>query len=448
MAELFDEVVDWLKIPSISAGERNDAGLREAAEWAVERVLAAGGTCELVETSGGAPLVVGELRASTRDERSGDEPAGRGSAPTVMIYGHYDVQDPGDPADWTSPAFEPTVRDERLYARGATDDKGNFLPLLHVACAMAGDGTLPVNVRVLIEGAEETGSDDVGDWVLADERGADAVIVFDSGMVDADTPALTLATRGMVFAHVEIRTGTQPAHSGMYGGAALNAFHALHQVLSAVLPGPDGRLPEPLRAGIIPPSQAELDSWKALPGGAGELAQVGARPADPKAVEEFYIRTTAEPSLDVHMVVGGQARTIVVPMVSADLSVRIVGGQRSKEIAANLEALLRGALPDGAELTFSADGAEASAFDPDTPAVQAARRALARSTGTEPALVRTGGTLPILAAFAERGIPAIVGGFSLPDDALHAPNESYRLLALEQGAAAARALYEELAGLS
>ncbi|HEY6891065.1 MAG TPA: M20/M25/M40 family metallo-hydrolase [Solirubrobacter sp.] len=436
MAELFDEAVDWLKIPSISAGERNDAGLREAAEWALKRVRDAGGTCELVETAGGAPLVVGELRASTRDD-----------APTVMIYGHYDVQDPGDPADWTSPAFEPTVRDGRLYARGATDDKGNFLPLLHVACAMAVAGTLPVHIRVLIEGAEETGSDDVGEWVRADERGADAVIVFDSGMIDADTPALTLATRGMVFAHLEIRTGTQPAHSGMYGGAALNAFHALHRVLSAVLPGPDGRLPDPLRAGVIPPSDAELESWKTLPTGDGELAQVGARPADARAVEEFYIRTTAEPSLDVHRIEGGQARTIVVPVATADLSVRIVGGQRSEEIAANLEQLLRDALPDGAELLFSADRAEASAFDPETPALLAARRALASVGGKDATLCRTGGTLPILAAFAERGIPAIVSGFSLPDDALHAPNESYRLVALEQGEQAARALYEELAEL-
>src|SRR4051794_22107795 len=258
MAELFDEAVDWLKIPSISAGERNDAALREAAEWAVKRVVDAGGTCELVETAGGAPLVVGELR-STRED-----------APTGMIYGHYDVQDPGDPADWTSPPFAPTVRDGRLYARGATDDKGNFLPLLHVACALAVDGTLPVNVRVLVEGAEETGSDDVGEWVRADDRGADAVIVFDSGMIDADTPALTLATRGMVFAHIEVRTGTQPAHSGMYGGAALNAFHALHKALTPVLPGPDGRLAEPLRAGVIRPSDAELESWETPPDDAGE----------------------------------------------------------------------------------------------------------------------------------------------------------------------------------
>lgn len=433
MGDLLEETLDWLRIPSISAGERDEEALQHAAAWAIQRVRRAGGTAEAVPTAGGAPLVVGELRSAKKN------------APTVMIYGHYDVQDPGDPALWDSPPFEPTIRDGRIYARGATDDKGNFLPLLHVACELAKAGKLPVHIRVLIEGAEETGSDDVGDWVRQDARGADAVIVFDSGMVDADRPALTLATRGMVFAHVEVRTGTQTAHSGMYGGAALNAFHALHKALAAVLPGADGKLPEPLRAGVQPPSPAEIESWATLPTGAEELAGVGARPSDPGAETEFYIRTTAEPSLDVHRVSGGQARTIVVPVAEADLSVRIVGGQRSEEIARNLEQLLRDALPEGAELTFSADRAEPSAFDPDHPALQAAQRALERATGTAPALVRTGGTLPVLAAFGERGIPAIVSGFSLPDDALHAPNESYRLVALEQGAAAARALYEELA---
>src|SRR3954447_14373436 len=275
MSELRDEAISWLEIPSISAGDRNERGLEDAAEWAMARVLKADGTCELIPTPGGAPLVVGELR-STRED-----------APTVMIYGHYDVQDPGDLAEWDHPPFEPTERAGRLYARGATDDKGNFLPLLHVACKMAAGQELPVHVRVLIEGAEETGSDDVGEWVRNDARGADVVIVFDSGMVDAETPALTLATRGMVFAHIEVRTGTRTAHSGMYGGAALNAFHALHRALAAVLPGPDGRLPEPLRAGVKPPSEAEVASWASLPPGDGELAQVGARPSDPNAVAEF-----------------------------------------------------------------------------------------------------------------------------------------------------------------
>lgn len=435
MGDLLDEALDWLRIPSISAGERDEEALRHAAAWAIQRVRRAGGTADYVDTPGGAPLVVGELRSAKKN------------APTVMIYGHYDVQDPGDPELWESPPFEPTIRDERIYARGATDDKGNFLPLLFTACELAKAGRLPVHVRVLIEGAEETGSDDVGEWVRQDARGADCVIVFDSGMVDAETPALTLATRGMVFAHLEVRTGTQTAHSGMYGGAALNAFHALHKALGSVLAGPDGRLPEPLRAGITPPSQAEIDSWATLPSGEAELAGVGARPADAAATAEFYVRTTAEPSLDVHKVEGGQARTIVVPVATADLSVRIVGGQRADEIARNLEQLLRDNLPDGAELRFSADLAEAAAFDPELPALQAAQRAIEKATGKAPALVRSGGTLPVLAAFSERGIPAIVSGFSLPDDALHAPNESYRLVALEQGAATARALYEELAGL-
>src|SRR5262245_10872011 len=236
---LIHEAADWLRIPSISAGARNDEALLEAAQWAQRRVLAAGGTCDLVDTPGGAPLVVGELKG----------PAG---APTVLIYGHYDVQDPGDEADWTTPPFEPDIRDGRLYARGACDDKGNFLPLLHVACAMADAGELPVNVRVLIEGAEETGGDDVNRWVEADERGADCAIVFDSAMLDAETPALTVATRGMVFAHLTVRTGERNAHSGMYGGAALNAMHALHAVLGAVL-----GVPEPLREGVEPPSDEE-----------------------------------------------------------------------------------------------------------------------------------------------------------------------------------------------
>lgn len=435
MTDIVSEAIDWLKIPSISAGERDEAALAEAAEWAARRVRDAGGTVELVPTTGGAPLVVGELRSARED------------APVVMIYGHYDVQDPGDPALWDSPPFEPTERDGRIYARGATDDKGNFLPLLHVACELAKAGELPVHVRVLVEGAEEVGSDDVGAWVRADERGADVAIVFDSGMVDAGRPAITTATRGVLFVHLEVHTGTQTAHSGLYGGAALNAFHALHRALGAVLPGPDGKLPEPLRAGIIPPTAAELESWATLPDGEDELANAGARPADATAAAEFYIRTTAEPSLDIHKIEGGQVRTIVVPVAEADLSVRIVGGQQPAEIAKNLEALLRDALPDGAELLFSVDMAEPSASDPDHPALQAARRAYERALGTPPTLVRSGGSIPVLADFSARGIPVILSGFSLPDDNLHAPNESYRIVALEQGAAAAKALYEELATL-
>jgi acetylornithine deacetylase/succinyl-diaminopimelate desuccinylase-like protein len=432
---LIHAAADWLRIPSVSIGTRNDAALEEAAMWAQRRVLAAGGTCELVPTAGGAPLVVGDLRAARDD------------APTVMIYGHYDVQDPGDETAWTTPPFEPDIRDGRLYARGACDDKGNFLPLLHVACAMADAGELPVDLRVLIEGAEETGSDDVNTWVAADERGADCVIVFDTAMVDPDTPALTVGTRGIVFADLEVRTGERIAHSGLYGGAALNAFHALHAILGAVLPR-RGRLPEPLRAGVEPPSPAELATWDALPSGAAVLAEAGARPADENAAAEFYTRTTADASLDVHRIRGGEARTIVPPTAGCDLSVRLAPGQDPDVIAGALEALLRAALPAGAELTFSAVTANPSRFDPALPALRIARASLARAAGREPALIRSGGSLPVLSAFAQRGIPAIVSGFGLPQDNFHAPDESYALTSLDLGRRAARALYEDLASLA
>jgi len=434
---LIHEAADWLRIPSISAGARNEAALREAATWAQRRVLAAGGTCDLVDTPGGAPLVVGEL------------PAARDGAPTVLIYGHYDVQDPGDPEDWTTPPFEPDIRGGRLFARGACDDKGNFLPLLHVACAMADVGELPVTVRVLIEGAEETGGTDVGDWVLADERGADAAIVFDAGMLDPDTPALTVATRGMVFAHLTIGTGERPAHSGLYGGAALNALHALHAVLAAVLPGPDGRLPAPLRDGVEPPTDDERAAWASLPAGADVLAEAGARPADAGAADDLYRRTTADASLDVHRIAGGETRTIVPPAVHCDLSVRLAPGQDPPAIEAALGELLRGALPAGAELELRTGLAAPSRFDPASPALRIARGALERSCGREPALLRTGGTLPILASFADRGIPAIVSGFGLPQDNFHAPDESFAIAGLDRGRRAARALYEDLgAGLA
>ena len=432
---LIHEAADWLRIPSVSAGERNDEALREAAEWALKRVREAGGTCELVETPGGAPLVVGELRANRED------------APTVLIYGHYDVQDPGDERDWTTPPFEPDIRDGRLYARGADDDKGNFLPLLHVACAMADAGELASARARADRGRRGVGPDDVSDWVLADERGADCAIVFDTGMLDPETPAITLATRGMVWAHLEVRTAERNAHSGAYGGVALNAFHALNRILAAVVAGADGRLPEALRAGVEPPSPEELASWKALPHGSGELAAAGARPADDRAADEFWERTGADASLDVHKISGGEVRTIVPPVAHCDLSIRLAPGQDAAAISAALERLLRDALPTGAELGYEADTTTPWRSDPGSEPLQIAQRALARACGREPALIRTGGTIPVLAAFMQRDIPVILSGFGLPDDNFHAPDESFPIASLELGRRAARALYEDLAGL-
>ena len=426
------ELAGWLRIPSVSTAGGDAEALRAAAEWALRRIVAAGGTAELVGTEH-PPLVVGELKAARDD------------APTVLIYGHYDVQDIGDPAKWTTPAFEPDIRDGRIYARGASDDKGNFLPLLLVACDMAEAGELGVNVRVLLEGEEEVPADTAERWMAADERGADAAIVFDAGMIDAGTPALTVGTRGMVWADLVVTTGERPAHSGEFGGAALNAVHVLHRILAAVLPDERGLPPEPLRAGITPPSDAELRSWAELPHGDTLLAEAGAQALDDRAGEELHVRTMAGASVDVHRIAAGEPRTIVPERAEASLSVRLAGGQRSADIAPALERLLRDALPAGAQLELFLQGAEPSRFDPESPVLIAARRALDRATGMRTVVVRSGGSIPILAAFAERGIPTVVGGFALPDDRIHAPDESYRIASLELGLKAARALYEELA---
>jgi len=430
------ELAGWLRIPSVSTGGGDPEALRAAAEWALRKIVAAGGTAELV-AGDHPPLVVGELEGTRGDD-----------APTVLIYGHYDVQDPGDLTRWTTDPFEPDIRDGRIYARGASDDKGNFLPLLLVACDMAEAGELGVNVRILLEGEEETPADTAERWMEADERGADAAIVFDAGMIDADTPALTVGTRGMVWADLVVTTGERPAHSGEFGGAALNAIHVLNRILAAVLPDERGRPPEPLRAGIEAPSQAELDSWARLPNGGRLLADAGARPLDDRAGDELHMRTMAGASVDVHRVAAGEPRTIVPERAEASLSVRLAGGQRSEEIAAALETLLRGALPDGAQLALGVHRAEPSRFDPEAPALRAARRALERATGVAPAVVRSGGSIPILAAFGRRGIPTVVGGFALPEDRIHAPDESYRIASLELGIKAARLLYEELAALA
>src|SRR4051794_22111611 len=232
MATLLDDLNELLRIPSVSAGRPNPEGIRQASEWVRDRVLRAGGEAELLGEHN--PIVYGELRAN------------RDGAPDVIVYGHYDVQDVGPADEWESDPFEPTVRDGRLYARGSSDDKGNFLPVLHAACDLHQRGELPVNVRVLIEGEEEAGSEQVMDWIAGDGRGADAAIVFDSGMASEDLPAITTACRGGVMLTVTVRVAERDVHSGLYGGVAPNAVHVLMRMLAAV--GPD--LPDQLRAGV------------------------------------------------------------------------------------------------------------------------------------------------------------------------------------------------------
>jgi acetylornithine deacetylase/succinyl-diaminopimelate desuccinylase-like protein len=430
-----EELEAWLRIPSVSTGGGDAEALDRACDWVLERIEAAGGTAERVVLDGSNPMAVGELRASRPD------------APTVLSYGHYDVQDPGPLGAWESPPFEPTERGGRLYARGAADDKGNFLPLLHVACELARAGELPVHVRLLVEGEEEIGSDSVLRYLREQPPEVDAAIVFDSLMADERTPAINTGARGLVQGPVEVRTGWRDLHSGLYGGAVPNAAHVLMGMLREVLPGPDGRVREELRAGVAAPSDEERESWALLPSGAEVIAEAGAAEVSPGAADEFWERTGAEPALDVNMLAGGEARTVIPSVARAQVSLRLAPGQKAEEIAAELERLLRAAAPEGVEVSIRLDLADPALFDAREPALQLAAGAFERACGTPPAFVRLGGTLPLLAVLADQGTPTIVSGFALGADAFHAPNESYRLESLRLGELTARELYRSLADL-
>lgn len=435
---MLEELLDYLRIPSISSGGGDPADLTRAAEWLEAKIVASGGTAT-IETGFGNPLVVGELTASGPD------------APTIFIYGHYDVQS-ADPVEaWTSPPFEPEIRGDRLWGRGTSDDKGNFYPLLYVACELAQQGELPLNVRILVEGEEETGGTSALDWLASDERGAACAIVFDSDMYDAKTPALTLGVRGIVAFSVDVRCAERDLHSGMYGGVSLNAVHVLHELLRQVMPGPDGILRDELRAGIVPPTEEELESWATFAPGAEVIAEGGGRPIDARAAARYYERNWADASLDVNGFAGGDAvqkRTIVPATASAKFTIRLAPGQTAAEIAATAEGLMRAAVPEGAEVEIAWDGAiEAAVFDPADPALLLAAEALEDTTGVAPALQRVGGSIPVLKGFYDRGITTILSGFALPSDNVHAVDESFRLESLALCERAAHKLYEKLARL-
>jgi acetylornithine deacetylase/succinyl-diaminopimelate desuccinylase-like protein len=241
-----------------------------------------------------------------------------------------------------------------------------------------------------------------------------------------DTPAFDLGTRGLIYFHVTARTGQRDLHSGMFGGAAMNAVHALMRALEAVV-----AVPDELRAGIVPPTEEETASWAELEPGAAVLAAAGATPMDGDAADAFYHRILAGPAVDVNGLVGGEAvlqKTVLPVFAEANVSIRLAPGQKVDEITAAFERLVRDAAPSGAELEVKRlSCAPAGLIPPDAPAVRLALEAFERVVGRRPLLLRSGGTIPLVPALADRGIPTILSGFSLPNANMHSPNE--RLLA-------------------
>ena len=433
------ELSEFIAIPSVSADPAFREDVKRAGEWVCERIRRIGGSAELTPF-GEKELALGEIPAST-------DPA---SAPTVLCYGHFDVQPPAPLDLWESDPFELSIRDGWAYARGVTDDKGQVFILLKAAQKLVEANALPVNLRFACDGEEEVGGHTIVDYLAVDERGADAAIIFDGGMLRLDVPVFDLATRGLIAFDVKVTTGERDLHSGMYGGAALNAIHVLMRCFEAVLAGPDGRLPEPLREGIAAPTAAELAAWAALPPGSDELRGQGARPLDARAEDDFYVRTWAEPSADVNGILGGKPglrNTTLSVHASGEFTIRLAPGQDVDTIGAAAERLVRAAAPAGAEVDVRWAGSAPGRVDPDAPTIRLGLEAFEQVLGVKPLLVRSGGTLPIMPALEQKGIPTILTGFGLPESNVHSPNEKFLVRYFEQGVDTAAALYTALGNL-
>jgi acetylornithine deacetylase/succinyl-diaminopimelate desuccinylase-like protein len=433
------ELREFIAIPSVSADPSHQDDLQRAAEWVRDFVKRAGGEAELVR-HGTRDLVIGDIPASTN---------GTG-APTILIYGHFDVQPPAPLELWESPPFELEERDGWYYARGIADDKGQLYTLLKAAELLREDGALPVNIRVACDGEEEIGGHSIVDFLEEDERGADACIIFDGGMTRPEQPEFGLATRGLVGYHVTVRTGERDMHSGYYGGAALNAIHVLVRGLDALI-ARDGLLADELRVGRTPLSDVERASLEHLPIGAQILHEAGATPLDPQAEAEFYNRTWAEPSLDVNGIFGGKpdfVNTTLIVEAHARFTIRLAPGQDPDTVGSAAEKRFRAAVADTSEVTLERENAAPpGVFAPDSPAIQLGLDAFERAVGVRPILVRVGGTLPIYPALAAKGIPTIGTGFALRESNVHSPNERLRVEDVDRAVAAAKELYTGLAAL-
>ena len=345
------------------------------------------------------------------------------------------------------------MRDGWLYARGVADDKGQLWMLLQAAAELAAAGRLPVNVRFACDGEEETGGHSIVEFLEADERGADACVIFDSSMLARGVPCFNLSARGMAYFHVKLRTGARDLHSGMFGGAALNALHAL---IADAAGGPARAPTGCSRSRSAPGSRRRpRTSWRpgaALQPGAEVLADQGARPADAKAAEEFYLRTWAGAAVDVHGIQGGSPilqKTVLPVFAEANLSIRLAPGQDGRRdlggdgAAAARRSCRRGPSSRSSAGRSARPGSSRPTSGPSSSGLDAFERVL----GVRPLLVRSGGSLPIVPALAEKGIPTVITGFDLPEGNIHSPNERLLLEYLPLGVAAARELFLGYAAL-
>ncbi len=440
-ADLLAELSDFLEIPSVSTAPQHREDVRRAAFFLVEKLEPLGFQTQVFDTAG-HPIVYAERRVSE-------------AAPTVLIYGHYDVQPPEPLGLWTTPPFRPTVRDGKLYARGASDDKGQiYAHLKGVEAILEATGTLPLNVKFLIEGEEEIGSPNLVPFIEAHTEllAADIVLISDGAMAAPDTPTITYGLKGLAYIEVHVRGAAMDLHSGAFGGGAPNPINGLAKMIAA-LHDDAGRVAVPgFYDSVIDITAEEREIFKRAPFDETVLAEeleVGALPGE--AGYTVLERLWARPTLDCNGIGGGfqgeGSKTVIASEAMAKISCRLVPDQTPREITQKLGDYLREIVPQGLTVeVIELHGGDGALTPLTSDAVQAAGRALTQVYGKETVFARTGGTIPIASTFQKKlGADVVFVGLGLESDRAHSPNEKFDLVNYYRGIEVSAALLEGFA---
>jgi acetylornithine deacetylase/succinyl-diaminopimelate desuccinylase-like protein len=422
---LLSELKDFLRIPSVSTLPEHVPDIQRAAEFVASSLRAAKmENVEVIKTAGHPLIYADWLHAPGK--------------PTVLCYGHYDVQPPDPLDEWVTPPFEPTVRDGNIYARGSADDKGQMYSHIKAMEALfAVNGKLPVNVKFLIEGEEEVSGAAIAKYVAENpaKLKSDVALVSDTELYAEGIPTLCIGLRGLVYTEIEARGPAKDLHSGMYGGAAPNAIFGLVELLSK-LKDAQGHINIPgIYDDVAPPTPEEKHSWSTLPFDEKEFLKVEVGSTQLTGEPGFTVleRVWARPTLEVHGIVGGfvapGAKTVIPAKATAKVSIRLVPNQDPEKVIAGYKKAVQDFTPAGIQTTVKilAYG-PAISVDPDNHAIRVAAKAFSDVLGRETVFIRSGGSIPIVGDFKKHlGIPTILMGFGLPDDGLHSPNEKYKL---------------------
>lgn len=442
-SKYLDQLKELLRIPSVSTDPRHADDVRHAAGWVRDRLEQAGcGRVEIIDTPK-HPLVYGEW-------------LGAPDRPTILVYGHYDVQPP-DPLDqWETPPFEPTIRNGKIYARGASDDKGQFV--IHVNALeahLATSGSCPVNVKFLIEGEEEVGSESLESFLKKNKKmlECDAVVVSDTAMFGKGVPSICVGLRGLAYLQIDVTGTRRDLHSGTFGGSVVNPANALVELLAS-LKDAKGRVRVPgFYENVRRLPVAERRAFASLPHDDKRFKRaIGAPELFGESGYSTLERIWTRPTLDINGIWAGYtgegAKTVIPAEAHAKISMRLVPDQTPREIERKVSGYIKKIAPPSVKVSVQhLHGGEAWITDTDHPALRAAGRAMKKAFGKEPVFVREGGSIPIIFSFAKAlKSPIVMMGIGLNDDNLHAPNEKMELDNFHRGNAAAAFLMEELGG--